>query len=303
MTELLSIFLNVLAPVFLLVLLGYIAGKRLRLEARTLSRYAYFILTPAFVFNELVGTAIAVGLVVQMSIYMVAVQLCCAAIAWLLARLLRRPASMTAIYVAAAVFGNVGNFGFPIIQFALGDDALDLATIYFLIVMVVSFIIGVVAFNWERGGGLGATLAVLKTPGLMVVPIAVFFNWTQIELPLMVSRPIELLAGGLIPTMLIALGVQLASAGIPRPNLDMLMASLLRLVVSPLLAIGLALPLGISGLAREVGILQASMPIAVLVTIIAAEYETEPAFVTASVLFSTLLSVVTLAIVAAFLGS
>lgn len=303
MTELLSIFLNVLAPVFILVLLGYIAGKRLHLEARTLARYAYFILTPAFVFDVLVGTEIAVGLVVQMSIYMVAVQLSCAVVAFLLARLLRRPASMTAIYVSAAVFGNVGNFGFPIIQFALGEEAQGLATIYFLIVMVVSFIIGVVAFNWERGGGLGATLAVLKTPGLMVVPIAVFFNWTQFELPLVISRPIELLAGGLIPTMLIALGVQLASAGIPRPNLDMLMASVLRLVISPLLAVGLALPLGISGLAREVGILQASMPIAVLVTIIAAEYETEPAFVTASVLFSTLLSVVTLAIVAAFLGS
>jgi hypothetical protein len=132
----------------------------------------------------------------------------------------------------------------------------------------------------------------------MVVPVAVFFNWSQTELPLILGRPIELLAGALIPTMLLALGVQLASAGIPRPNWDMLIASSIRLIVSPLLAITLAGPFGLNEpgreLERNVGILQASMPVAVLVSIIATEYDMDPAFVTATVLFSTLASIFTL---------
>jgi hypothetical protein len=188
----------------------------------------------------------------------------------------------------------VGNFGFPIVAFAFGEAAIGAATIYFLVVLVVAFVIGVAAANWERGGGIGATLAVLKTPAILTAPVAVFFNWSQLELPLIIARPIELLAGALIPTMLLALGVQLAKAGIPRPNFDMVASSAVRLVVSPALAIMLAVPFGLTGLERDVGILQASMPVAVLVSIIALEYDMEPTFVTATVLFSTLASVVTL---------
>jgi hypothetical protein len=137
----------------------------------------------------------------------------------------------------------------------------------------------------------------------MVVPVAVLFNWLQasysITLPELVSRPIDLLAGGLIPTMLVALGVQLASAGIPRPNFDMLVASAIRLIASPAIAIVLAAPFAFNlrGLERDAGILQASMPVAVLVAMIAAEYDMDPGFVTAIVLFSTLASVVTLTLV------
>jgi hypothetical protein len=173
------------------------------------------------------------------------------------------------------------------------------ATIYFLVVLVVSFVIGVGAANWNRSGGLAAVLAVLKTPGLMVVPVAVFFNWSQIELPDMVSRPIDLLAGGLIPTMLIALGVQLASAGIPRPDFNMVVASTLRLLISPAIAIALAAPFAFDmrGMARDAGILQASMPVAVLVSMIATEYDMDPNYVTAIVLFSTLASMVSLTLV------
>jgi hypothetical protein len=62
MPELLSIFGNVLVPVFTLVLLGYLTGPRLRLEARTLSRLAYFILTPAFIFHILSGAQMRLSL-------------------------------------------------------------------------------------------------------------------------------------------------------------------------------------------------------------------------------------------------
>ncbi|MEZ4656719.1 MAG: hypothetical protein R2911_04035 [Caldilineaceae bacterium] len=46
MTQLFTIFLNILAPVFTLVLIGYIIGPRLQIEARSISRIAYFLLAP-----------------------------------------------------------------------------------------------------------------------------------------------------------------------------------------------------------------------------------------------------------------
>ncbi len=294
MGELFRIFFDVIVPVFLLVLLGYTIGHRLGLQARTLSRYAYYILTPAFVFTRLAETEVAVALVFQMIGYMTVVTLTVGALGFALARALGRTPAMTAAFTGMAVFGNVGNFGFPLIQFALGEEALGIATIYFLVVLVLAFAIGVAAASFVQGGSLTAVLEVLKTPGVMIVPIAVLVNWLNLDLPLTLVRPVALLADALVPTMLLALGVQLAAEGIPRPNFDMAAVTAVRLIGGPVVAVLVAIPFGLTGLARDVGILQASMPIAVLVSIIAVEYDTEPTFTTATVLFSTLCSIVTI---------
>lgn len=297
MGELLSVFLNVLAPVFLLVLLGYLIGPRLQLDGRTLSRFAYFVLTPAFVFNVLSSARIEAALAVRMIGFITAVYVGSALLAFVVARLLRRSAQMTAAYVMIATFGNVGNFGLPIVQFALGTDALVPATVYFLAVVVIAFIICVAAANVGRGGSLSAIGAVFRTPALLALPPALLVNWLEFPLPPVVSRPVELLAAALIPTMLVVLGVQLAAAGIPRLNADMVISNLVRLVGGPALAFALVGWFGLSGLEREVGVLQASMPAAVLVTIIALENDLLPNFVTATVLLSNLASIISLAVV------
>jgi predicted permease len=288
-------------------LLGYLIGPRLQLDSRTLSRFSYYILTPAFIFDIMSKARVEVELAARMSGYIVLVHVLCAALGLAAARLLRRPPEMAAAYVLIAVFGNVGNFGLPIVRFRFpGDElAMTTATIYFLAILIVAFMICVAAAHWHRGGSIRAIVEVFKTPALVAVPPALLANWANatygFALPPIVIRPIELLAAAMIPTMVVALGCQLASAGIPRPNLDMVVASIVRLAGGPLLAAALAAPFGLAGLERGVGILQAGMPAAVLVSIIAVENDLLPEFVTASVLFSTLASVVSLTVVLALL--
>ena len=60
--------------------------------------------------------------------------------------------------------------------------------------------------------------------------------------------------------------------------------------------------LGLQGAAYQAGVLQASMPTAVVCIILATEYETEPAFVTTAVFFTTLLSPLTITPVLAWLS-
>jgi malate permease and related proteins len=299
--QLAAIFLNVLVPVLLLVGVGYAAGPRLRLDSRTLSRFAYFVLIPAYVFDVLSTAEIGAALAGRMTLYAVAVHLACAGAGYLAARLLRRPPEMVAAYMLIAVFGNVGNFGIPIIQFRFpGDEqAVVFGTVYFIAISSIAFVVSVAAANWHRGSAPRAALAVLRTPALIAVPPALLVNWLGVELPAVATRPIGLLAAGMIPTMLIALGVQLSSAGIPRPDLDMAAASAVRLIGGPALALALAAPFGLEGMARNVGVLQAAMPTAVLASIIAVENDLIPPFVITAVLFSTVASFVTLTLVLA----
>ncbi len=301
MPQLLSVFLNVLAPVFLLVLVGYWSAPKLHLDAQTLSRFAYYVLTPAFVLTILGRAKIDAALAVRMVLFISAAYLATTLIAFALARVLRRSAAMTAAYVMLAVFGNVGNFGLPIAQFAEGQAALIPATVFFLSNITLGFAVCVIAANLQRGTQWQAITRVLKTPGLLALIPALALNTLQLELPLFVSRPLELLSGAMIPVMLVVLGAQLANAGIPRLSADMLSVLLIRLVGGALLGFALASAFGLSGVERNVGILQSAMPSAVLVSIIALENNVLPEFVTAAVLLSNVLSVLTLAVVLALL--
>lgn len=301
MFELLSIFVNILLPVFSLVLVGYLAGPRLHLEARTLSKFAYYILVPAFIFDVFSSAHIELGLAVRMAGFIIAVTVGGILASVVIARMLGAGRQLIAAYVLIAAFGNVGNFGLPVIQFKLGEEALLAASVYFLVASTFGFIVGVTAATWDKGANRWrAVLTAFTTPGVLAVAPAFFVNALDVQPPIFLDRAIGLLSSALIPVMLVTLGVQLS--GIPRLPLDrhVFAATAVRLVVGPVLALALAGVFQITGIERGAGILQAAMPAAVLTSLIALEHLLLPDFVTTVVLFSTLASAVTLTAVLAF---
>ena len=297
--QLTSIFLNILLPVFSLVVIGFLGGPRLQLDARTLTKFAYFILVPAFIFNVFSDAVIPADLALRMAAFMILATGGTVVIGYLVARFLGHGGEMAAAYVLVAAFGNVGNFGLPVIQFKLGDDSLVAASVFFLVGSTIGFVLGVMAATWHKGSGLNAVWAAFKTPGIIAVFPAFAVNFLDIPVPLFVDRAVGLLAGALIPTMLVTLGIQLAGMGKLRVGRDEIMAGTLRLVVGPVLAFALAPLFGLSGIERGAGIIQMSMPVAVLASLIALEHDLMPDFVTRTVLFSTVASAVTLTIVLA----
>lgn len=297
--QLLSIFLDVVAPVFAIVAIGWLLGPRLALDARTLARTAYYVLVPAFTFDVISRSRVPLASAGRMAAYAIVTHLAFGAAAFVIARLLRRSREVTAAYVMLSVFGNVGNFGLALLQFRLGDEALVPGTIYFIVILLTSFVVCVGVAAWTRGGGVSAIVSVFRTPALLVAVPAALVSGAEVELPLLVSRTVGLLGAAMIPTMLFALGVQLAETRALRPSADVAAVAILRLAGAPALAWLLAAPFGLTGLERAAGILQAGMPAAVLVAIIAAEYDIEPGFVTTAVLFSTVLSLPTLTVLLA----
>ncbi|MCO6451236.1 MAG: AEC family transporter [Caldilineales bacterium] len=294
--QLAAVFLNVIVPVFALVVIGYVAGPRLKLEARTLSRLAYYILVPAFVFNVIGSSEMDATTLGQMVIYILTVVILTGALGFAVAKLLGRSAVMVAAYILVAVFGNVGNFGLPLIEFRYGSEALAPATVYFVVIAMASFAIGVAATSFVRGGSARAALSVLTTPALLALPPALLVSGLDIQVPLAISRIVGLLAAAMVPIMLLSLGVQLATGSGLHVSLDVVAASSVRLIGGPLIAAMLAIPFGITGLERSAGIIQAGMPAAVFSSIIAFEYDCVPEFVTSTVLVSTLASVFTLTV-------
>jgi len=295
------VFLNVVTPVFILVVIGYFVGPRLKIDARSLSRTAYFVFIPAFVFNIISEAKIDSGLTLQMLSFIFVAQIAVALLGFLVGKALRQSREITAAFVLIATFGNVGNFGLPLIVFRLGESARTYATVYFVATVFISFVICVGVASWARSGGVTAVFSVFKTPALIALIPALVFNITDVEVPIFLSRLSGLLGQAMIPVMLITLGVQMGEITKIKIKFNVFAASTVRLIGGPVLALLIVPYFGLEGLERSTGILQAAMPAAVLASIIALEYKLLPEFVTTTVLFSTLYSVLTLTVILTFI--
>ena len=295
------VFLNVVTPVFILVVIGYFVGPRLKIDARSLSRTAYFVFIPAFVFNIISEAKIDFELALQMLSFVLVAQIAVALLGFLVGKALRQSREITAAFVLIATFGNVGNFGLPLIVFRLGETARTYATVYFVATVFISFVICVGVASWARSGGVTAVFSVFKTPALIALIPALVFNITDVEVPIFLSRLSGLLGQAMIPVMLITLGVQMGEIPKIKISFNVFAASTVRLIGGPVLALLIVPYFGLEGLERSTGILQAAMPAAVLASIIALEYKLLPEFVTTTVLFSTLYSILTLTVILTFI--
>ena len=295
------VFLNVVTPVFILVVIGYFVGPRLKIDARSLSRTAYFVFIPAFVFNIISEAKIDSELALQMLSFILVAQIAVALLGFLVGKALRQSREITAAFVLIATFGNVGNFGLPLIVFRWGETARPFATVYFVATVFISFVICVGVASWARSGGVTAVFSVFKTPALIALIPALVFNITDLEVPIFLSRLSGLLGQAMIPVMLITLGVQMGEIPKIKINFNVFAASTVRLIGGPVLALLIVPYFGLEGLERSTGILQAAMPAAVLASIIALEYKLLPEFVTTTVLFSTLYSILTLTVILTFI--
>jgi predicted permease len=95
--------------------------------------------------------------------------------------------------------------------------------------------------------------------------------------------------------------MQLERATVPERPSIVGVAVAISLVVAPIVAIGLASLIGVQGTARQAAVILSSMPVAVVTTILAVEFDVTPAFVTSAVFVSTLLSPLTLTPLIAYL--
>ena len=106
-----------------------------------------------------------------------------------------------------------------------------------------------------------------------------------------------------IPLMLVILGLQIADVRAwPRNRMALIcLAVFLQILMTPVVALLVAHWMGLTGLARQAAVLQASMPAAVVTTVLAVEYELDTTLISGTVMLTTLLSPLTLTPLIAYL--
>jgi predicted permease len=141
---------------------------------------------------------------------------------------------------------------------------------------------------------------VVRVPLVYAALLGVTFGLGDLAVPEPLAKAIHLLGQASVPLMLVVLGLRLAEVVQSKQRLVHLpalgVATVLRLLVAPALAWVLAGVVGLSGLARDVTVLESAMPTAVMSTILATEFDSDPSFAALAVLVTTSLSLPTLTI-------
>ncbi len=299
MTLLLSIFANDVLPIFMVAGVGFTLARVLKADVRTLSRVTFNALSPCLVFHLLVTSSLSAADFGRMTALAVVVVVGIGLVGRLVTLPLGLNRAMTSAFLIVVMFSNSGNYGLPVVLFAFGREALAHATVYFVANAVAIYTLGVFLASAGRRSVGQAARGVLKVPAVWGVVAAAVVMGFGLHLPPPLMRPVELLSGAALPTMILVLGMQLERGAWPeRPGLVAL-ASILTLIVTPMIALGASHLLGLTGFARQAAVVQSGMPSAVLTTIIALEFDVAPSFVTACVLMSTLASPITVTLLIA----
>ncbi len=300
--SLLSLFANNLLPIFLATGTGYVLGRLVEIEPRALSRVVFYVFSPALIFSLLTRNQLGNGDIIRMFGFTAVQMAAVGGLAWLIGRGLRFSRRMMVAVLLTSVLPNAGNFGLSVSLFAFGETGLAHASLYFVASGIIANTAGVYVASLGRSDYRQALAGLLKVPAIYAVLLAVIFIRMNWELPLPVARTVDVFSNAAIPTMLVLLGLLLQRARWSGKALGLAVANTLRLLASPAVALGLAALLGMAGPSRQAGVLEASMPTAVMTTVLASEFDVEPAFVTGVVFTTTMLSPLTLTPLLAYLG-
>jgi predicted permease len=287
-TEIVRILFDILGPVFVLVLAGVAVGKWLSIPAQPLAKLAYWLIGPAFVFDALSHADLAPQMLGRLTLAAAGAFTVSASIAYVMAQ--RLPGDRRAAIVTTGAYGNVGNFGLAIVLFSFGDGARPYAAVAMVVVNGLGLILAVTLAD----GGLAGFSRALRSPMTLMIPPALLVNSLDLDMPLVVDRPVGLLAGAIIPVMLVTLGIQLHGIGRPKFEADVIRSLVVKLLVQPVVAIPIAAGLGLTGDAAGAIVLQAAMPAAVFAAVIAIELDARADETATIVMAGTLVSMLTL---------
>jgi predicted permease len=303
LSELFTLFINNLLPIILAAGAGYLLSSLMDIDPRSISRIVFYIFSPCLIFTLLAKSELSNGdILLTMSIAIITT-IFIGIITWLAGYILKLKRRILAGVVLTSMFINAGNFGLPVVLFAFGDSALSYASLYFVTAALLAYTLGVIIASMGSVNLVKALSNLVKIPSLYALVLALFFLYTDFSVPLPIDRTVTLLGDAAIPGMLMILGLQIRSISWVGQSKPIILASVMRLIIGPLTALSLGRIFGLVGPSRQAIVLQSAMPTAVLTTVLATEYDTEPSLVTAIVFVTTLLSPLTLTPLLAYLGA
>ncbi|MEW6729303.1 MAG: AEC family transporter [Pseudomonadota bacterium] len=215
-----------------------------------------------------------------------------------LARFMRLSRGQTGALLLAAAFPNATYLGLPVLESLYGDFGRAVAVQYDLFActpLLLSLGIAIAVYYGRPHGDQPLWVGILKVPALWAALLAAALNLSGVPLPDMLGGIFDRLGAGVVPLMLIALGMGLRLDALQPAALARVSPVLvIQLALAPALVWGAGLMLGLSPPLLTAVVLEAGMPVMVLGLVLCDRYGLDTGLYAAAATLSTLLSLFTL---------
>ena len=282
---------EVLFPVFFIVGIGYLLGKKSpNLDTSFITNYAANFGTPALVIFAVLSSGVTFAIFAEYFIYSL-IAITAFAITGILFLI-----PMKKDYIRELppfILPNTGNMGIPICLFAYGSLGMGVAAAISSVVVLLHFTLNVFLANKKFDIKI-----VIKSPSFYAILFAVVFLYFEIEAPTFVLNTVMLLAYGMIVLILISLGIALTQLKVFSFKSSVI-SSIGRVIIGPVIGFILVKIFNLSGFAAGVLLIQCSMPSAILTYLIASMYSPKEIVdnIASMIVVSTLMSLVTVPII------
>lgn len=286
---------------FLMMGVGFFFVKRGQLNAAALSQMSHillYVVTPCIVMDALLGPQCTPDLLVDI-LWCVAALAVVYAVYFLVSRVLfpRTPVDTRAPLQLASIYSNTGFMGIPLIRGVLGEEALIYCVVALVVFNIVTWTHGAIVMGGRENASLKK--AVLN-PGVLGSAIGFFFFFTGLSLPSPVASAVGYLGSLNTPLAMVVIGGQMALANLietfRRPALYAV--SGLKLLLIPVLTALVLLPFGLDGLIYQTLVILSACPTAGIVGIFAQQFRRDTGSAAQTITLSTLLSILTLPLMA-----
>ncbi|WP_299399489.1 AEC family transporter [Pelagibius sp.] len=306
--------LNVVFPVFGIMLAGYLAGRFRILgneSSEALNRFVYFIALPALFFISMAR----VSLDQVFNLPFLAAYGGGVAFTFVLAFVVARfafPNRLGALGLGglSAIFSNTGYMGIPLLMLAFGEAGMLPAIITTILNGAVIMALGIALLELDVHQGKGAVTVlrgvlggILRSPLVISAALGLGVSALGLPIPQALATFCDILGAAAGPCALFAIGLFMVGKSFTAGMTEVGWLVLLKLAVQPLVTWWLAFqvftmdPIWAAG-----ALIQSALPTGALVFVLAQQYGIYIQRSTAVIMISTVVSLATLSALFVYLG-
>lgn len=252
--ENLVLSLNIVCPVFLLIMLGWFLKKRgvmteeFRSKASTL---VFYWALPASLLKQVAESDIADMFSLKFSVFAVLSVTLMFALTWILAERLIRDKSQISAIVHGAYRSNYAYVGLPVIAMITGKESVPAAIMVVTFVLPFYNVLAILLFNHYSAGGKKLTLrqqllSIIKNPMIIGILLGLPFSLLRLPMPAILGTTLTNLGRIASPLGLLLIGAGLRMDTLSKKWQGITLGAMMKVAVSPVVCTLLAIPLHFS---------------------------------------------------------
>ena len=200
-------------------------------------------------------------------------------------------------------FSNCGYLGNPVIEGLYGAQGLVYASVFLLPVRLFMWSVGLECFQEEAGSFRKTIRRALTHPCVLATILGVLWMFFPIKLPDFLYNTISGFNQCLTPLTMLVIGFIMAETDLRKMFCkDLFVITALRLLIQPMLVLAVCRLLNLETLVAEVVTVLVSMPVANTTALLASQHDCDYTFASNVVVFTTLVSMITIPIYGLLVG-